>query len=44
MMTIQEFVFEMWCGMNEFDHHILSLLKQQPERSEKFKPKQGFEQ
>ena len=25
-------VFEMWIGMNELDHHILALLKQQRER------------
>ena len=31
MMTIQGFVFEIWCGMNELDHGILSLLKQQIE-------------
>ena len=31
-------IFEMWIGMNEFDHCILALLKQQRERSE-----QGFE-
>mgnify|MGYP006973393344 CR=1 FL=1 len=29
--------------MNEFDHPILALLKQQQERSEKFSPEQGFE-
>ena len=35
-MIIQEFVFEMWCGMSEFDHHIYALLKQQQrERPEK---------
>ena len=28
--------------MNEFDHGILVLLKQQRERPEKFKPEQGF--
>ena len=27
-------VFEMWIGMNEFDHRILALLKQQRERPE----------
>ena len=34
MMITQEFfhVFEMWIGVNEFDHHILVLLKQQRER------------
>ena len=32
----QEFVFEMRCGMNEFDHRILALLKQERERPEKF--------
>ena len=36
------YVFEMWIGMNEFDHRILALLKQQRERPEKFKPDWGF--
>ena len=29
--------------MNEYDHGILALLKQQRERPEKFKPEWGFE-
>ena len=29
--------------MNEFDHGILALLKQEQERSEKFSPERGFE-
>ena len=33
-------VFEMRIGMNEFDHHILVLLKQQQERPETFRPEQ----
>ena len=40
-MIIQELsmYFEMWTGVNEFDHHILALLKQQPERPVwEFKP------
>ena len=39
-MIIQEvsMYFEMWTGVNEFDHHILALLKQ-PERPVwEFKP------
>ena len=32
-------VFEMWIGMNEFDHRILALLKQHQEKPEKlFRP------
>ena len=26
-MIIQEFVFEMRCGINEFDHRILALVE-----------------
>ena len=37
-MIIQGVVFEMRSEMNEFDSHILALLKQLPER-----PEQGFE-
>ena len=32
------YVFEMRIGMNDFDHRILALLKQQRERPEKFRP------
>ena len=35
-------VSEMRIGMNEFDHLILSLLKQQQEGPEKFRPEWGF--
>ena len=42
-MIIQGFVFEMQSGMNEFDHRILALLKQQRERPEKFRPERRFE-
>ena len=39
MITQESFhVFEMWIGMNEFDHCILALLKQQRERPENFNP------
>ena len=31
-MIIQEFVFEMWCGMSEFDHRIKALLKHAQKR------------
>ena len=32
-------VFELQIGINEFDHcNVLMLLKQEQERSEKFKP------
>ena len=41
-LIIEEFVFEMRCGMNEFDHRILALLKQQRERPKKFRPERGF--
>ena len=34
-MTIKQFVFKMRHGMNELDHRILSLLKQQRERPER---------
>ena len=36
-------VFEMQIGMDEFDHRILALLKQQRQRPEKFRPERGFE-
>ena len=36
VLIIQEFVFEMLCGINEFDHRILALFKQERERPEKF--------
>ena len=37
VMIIQVFVFEMQCGMNEFDHcTFLTLVKQQQERPKKF--------
>ena len=42
-MITQEFVFEMLCGMNEFDRRIFALLKQQQERPEKSRPERGFE-
>ena len=29
--------------MNEFDHRILALLKEQRERPVKFRPERGFE-
>ena len=35
-------VFGMRIGMNEFHHRILALLKQQRERSEKFRAERGF--
>ena len=35
-------VFELWIGMNELDHGILVVPKQQREWSEKFRPEQGF--
>ena len=35
--------FEMQIGMNEFDHRILSLPKQQREMPEKFWPERGYE-
>ena len=37
-MIIQVFVFEMWSDMDEFDHLILALPKQQRGR-----PERGFE-
>ena len=45
MMLIQEFilVLELRMGMNEFDHRILSLPKQQREMPEKFWPERGYE-
>ena len=37
-------VFELRIGMTEFDHRsFLSLLKQQQESLEKFRPERGFE-
>ena len=36
-------VFQMWIGMYEVDHCIFTLLKQQRERREKFRPEWGFE-
>ena len=41
--TRSSHVFQMRIGMNEFDRSILTLLKQQRERPEKFKPERGFE-
>ena len=39
------YVFEMWIGMNIYDHrNVLALLKQQRESPEKFRPDPGFEQ
>ena len=43
VIIMQEFEFEMRCGINELDHRILSPLKQQREGPEKFKPERGFE-
>ena len=38
-------VFEMWIGMNIYDHrNVLALLKQHRERPEKFRPDPEFEQ
>ena len=36
-------VFEMWIGMNEFDHSILAVFKHQRERPEKFRPEWAFD-
>ena len=39
MIILIFYVFEMWTGMNEFDHGILALFKQQRQRPEwGFKP------
>ena len=35
-------IFEMWSGMNEFDHRILALVKQQREKPETFRPEWGL--
>ena len=42
MAYLKEFVFEMLCGVNEFDLCIFALLKQQQERPEKSRPERGF--
>jgi len=42
-MIIQELVFEMQSGMNECDHHIIVLVKQQRQWPEKFGPEWEIE-